>query len=94
MINNSSENEIKEMVSNLLKELVDKRTLRKLGTSIDQHMSLDYRKVIEAKFYQLKNEFNSMDYNDDSFLSIDELYQFFLLKIQMLKKKKLNIFLN
>ena len=89
MNNNSSQNEIKEMVSNLLKELVDKRTLKKLGTSIDQHMSLDYKKVIEAKFHQLKNEFNSMDYNEDSYLSIDELYQFFASKNPNVKKEEI-----
>ena len=62
---NSSSQEIKEMIQNLINNLYDKRTLRKLGTSIEQHMSRDYQKVIEAKFIQLKNEFNSIDYNED-----------------------------
>ena len=84
---NNSSLEIKTMVSNLLKELIDKRTLKKLGTSIEQHMSRDYYKTIEAKFIQLKNEFNSIDYNEDSFLSIDELYQFFRSRYPQVKKE-------
>ena len=84
---NNSSLEIKTMVSNLLKELIDKRTLKKLGTSIEQHMSRDYYKTIEAKFVKLKNEFNSIDYNEDSFLSIDELYNFFSSRYPNVKKE-------
>lgn len=86
---NSSSPEIKKMVSTLLRELIDKRTVRKLGTSIEQHMSRDYHKIIEAKFIKLKNEFNSIDYNEDSFLSIDELYRFFSSKYPNVKKEEI-----
>ena len=86
---NSSSQEIKEMIQNLINNLYDKRTLRKLGTSIEQHMSRDYQKVIEAKFIQLKNEFNSIDYNEDSYLSIDELYKFFLTKNPNVQKEEI-----
>lgn len=86
---NRSSPEIKEMVSSILKELIDKRTLHKLGTSIEQHMSRDYQKVIEAKFFQLKNEFNSLDYNEDSYLSIDELHKFFLTKNPNVQKEEI-----
>ena len=85
--------EIKEMASNLFKELIDKRTLKKLGTSIEQHMTRDYQKVIEAKFIQLKKEFNSIDYNEDSTLSIEELYRFFVQKNPNVKKEEIqNLF--
>jgi len=83
---NSSE-QIQNMVSNLCKELVDKRTIKKLGTSVEQHMSRDYQKTLEEKFIQLKNEFNSMDYNDDSVLSVDEIYNFFSSKNPNVRKE-------
>ena len=82
-MNQRPSREIKEMASNLLNELMDKKMIKKLGTSIEQHMSRDYVQKIESKFVELKNEFNSMDYNEDSYLSI-------LIYIE----KKLNIFLN
>lgn len=88
-MNSYSSHEIKEMVSNLLKELIDKRTLKRLGTSIEQHMSLDYQKIVEAKFVKLKNEFISMDYNEDSFLSIDEIYNFFASKNPNVKREEI-----
>ncbi len=81
--------EISDLVSNLLKELIDKRTVKKLGTSIDQHMSFNYKKAIEAKFIQLKKEFNSIDYNEDSFLSIEEFYRFFASKNNNVKKEEI-----
>ena len=86
---NYPSSQIKEMASNLFKELIDKRTIKKLGTSIEQHMTHDYQKVIEAKFIQLKNEFNSIDYNEDSYLSIDELYRFFMKKNPNVKKEEI-----
>ena len=81
--------EIQEMASNLFKELIDKKTLKKLGTSIEQHMSRDYVQKIESKFVQLKNEFNSMDYNEDSNLTIDELYRFFATKDPNVHKEEI-----
>ena len=83
----NSSTQIQEMVSKLIKELLDKRTIKKLGTSVEQHMSRDYQKTIEEKFIQLKNEFNSMDYNDDSLLSVDEIYNFFSSKNPNVKKE-------
>ena len=85
----NSSPEISDLVSNLLKELIDKRTVKKLGTSIDQHMSFNYKKAIEAKFIQLKKEFNSIDYNEDSFLSIEEFYRFFASKNNNVKKEEI-----
>ena len=84
-----SSHQIQQMVSNLFKELIDKRTIKKLGTSVEQHMSRDYQKKIEEKFIQLKNEFNSMDYNDDSFLSVDEIYNFFSSKNPNVRKEEI-----
>ncbi len=86
---NKSSPEIKEMASNLLKELIDKDTIKKLGTSIEQHMSRDYQQQIESKFIELKNEFDSMDYNTDSYLSIDELYKFFAKNNPEVKKEEI-----
>ena len=85
----NSSRQIQEMVSNLFKELIDKRTIKKLGTSVEQHMSRDYQKKIEEKFIQLKNEFNSMDYNEDSFLSVDEIYNFFSSKNPNIRKEEI-----
>ena len=85
----NSSHQIQQMVSNLFKELIDKRTIKKLGTSIEQHMSRDYQKKIEEKFIQLKNEFNSMDYNEDSFLSVDEIYNFFSSKNPNIRKEEI-----
>lgn len=85
----NSSPEISDLVSTLLKELIDKRTVKQLGTSIDQHMSLNYQKAIESKFIQLKNEFNLIDYNEDSFLSIDEFYRFFVSKNNNVQKEEI-----
>lgn len=85
----NSSQQIQEMVSNLFKELIDKRTIKKLGTSVEQHMSRDYQKTIEEKFIRLKNEFNSMDYNEDSSLSVEEIYNFFLSKNPNVKKEEI-----
>ena len=81
--------EIREMACNLFNDLIDKKTLKKLGTSIEQHMTRDYLKIIEAKFIQLKNEFNSLDYNGDQYLSIDELYNFFASKNPNVNKEEI-----
>lgn len=90
----NSSPQIHEMVSNLIKELLDKRTIKKLGTSVEQHMSRDYQKTIEEKFISLKNEFNSMDYNDDSHLSVDEIYNFFSSKNPNVRKEDIQTLLN
>lgn len=86
---NNSSPEIQKMISNLVKELLDKRTVKKLGTSIEQHMSRNYHKIVEAKFIKLKNEFNLMDYNQDSFLSIEELHRFFISKYPNVQKEEI-----
>jgi len=44
---------------------------------------------LEAKFIQLKNEFNSLDYNGDQYLSIDELYKFFSSKNPNVNKEEI-----
>ena len=81
--------EIREMACNLFNDLIDKKTLKKLGTSIEQHMTRDYLKIIEAKFIQLKNEFDSLDYNGDQYLSIDKLYSFFASKNPNVNKEEI-----
>lgn len=86
---NNSSPEIQKMISNLVKELLDKRTVKKLGTSIEQHMSRNYHKIVEAKFIKLKNEFNLMDYNQDSLLSIEELHRFFISKYPNVQKEEI-----
>ena len=88
-MNQRTSREIKEMASNLLKELFDKKMVKKLGTSIEQHMSRDYVQKIESKFVELKNEFNSMDYNEDSYLSIDELYRFFATRDSNIRREEI-----
>lgn len=71
------EEEISKMVSNLIKDLVDQRTIKKLGTSIEQHMSHNYQEVLESKFLKLKNEFLSNGYQKNSNLQFSEIYNFF-----------------
>ena len=83
--------EIKQKVEELIVELknedINKENLLKAGTEIELNMSREFQKQIEEKFIQLRKEFNSIDKNADSKLSIDELYQFFNSKNPQVKKE-------
>ena len=74
--------EIQLIVSDLINELtstndINKENLLKAGTEIELNMSRDFQKTIESKFVQLKQEFDLIDVNKDSYLSLNELYNFF-----------------
>ena len=51
---NSSSQEIKEMIQNLINNLYDKRTLRKLGTSIEPTYVKRLPKSNRGKIYPIK----------------------------------------
>ena len=84
--------EIQRMVSDLINELtstndINKENLLKAGTEIELNMSRDFKKTIESKFVQLKQEFDTIDVNKDSFLSINELYNCFKKKNPSVKRE-------
>ena len=88
----SASPEIQQMVSQLINELtttddINKENLRKAGTEIELNMSRDFQQTIESKFVKLRKEFDTIDINKDSFLSIDELYNFFSSKNPSVKKE-------
>ena len=82
--------EIKQKVSELIKELnkdIDYEDLRKAGTELELNMSRDYQLTLETRFTELKKEFNSLNNNENAFLSIDELYNYFSRKNQGVQKE-------
>ena len=84
--------EIQRMVSDLINELtstndINKENLLKAGTEIELNMSRDFQKTIESKFVQLKQEFDTIDVNKDSYLSLNELYNFFKKKNPSVKRE-------
>ena len=82
--------EIKQKVSELIKELnkdIDYEDLRKAGTELELNMSRDYQLTLETRFTELKKEFNSLNINENAFLSIDELYNYFSRKNQGVQKE-------
>ena len=84
--------EIQRIVSDLINELtstndINKENLLKAGTEIELNMSRDFQKTIESKFVQLKQEFDLIDVNKDSYLSLNELYNFFKKKNPSVKRE-------
>ena len=68
---------IEKIARELANELADKEMVEKYGTSIVQNMSRDYTKTIQKKYYKLKKEFDQINIDNNSYLSFDELYNFF-----------------
>lgn len=62
---------------NIASQIVDSKLKERYGTSIDAFMAADYNKKLQDKVRILENEFKQIDYNGDSFLSIDEVTNFF-----------------
>ena len=82
--------EIRQKVKELIEEIknkINKENLIKAGTEIEQNMTRELQKRLESRFVQLRQEFNEIDANQDSFLSIDELYNFFSSKNALVKKE-------
>ena len=74
-----------QMVTKIINELksndINKEYLRKAGSEIE------LQKTIESKFVKLRKEFDTIDTNKDSSLSIEELYNFFASKNPSVKKE-------
>ena len=68
---------IEKIARELANELADKEMVEKYGTSIVQNMSRDYTKTIQKKYYKLKKEFDQINIDNNSYLSFDEIYNFF-----------------
>ena len=76
--NNLTEKDhIEKIARELANELADKEMVEKYGTSIVQNMSRDYTKTIQKKYYKLKKEFDQINIDNNSYLSFDEIYNFF-----------------
>ena len=76
-----------QLMEDLIKNDINKENLLKAGTQIELNMQRDFRKRLESRIVQLRNEFNTIDINKDAFLSIDELYNFFSSKNPSVKKE-------
>ena len=82
--------EIKEKVLKLIQELnedINRENLRKAGTELELNIEKDYPQTLEARFVELRNEFNSLNNNPNTNLSIDDLYNFFSSKNQSVQKE-------
>ena len=72
-----SKQEIQMLAQEIAKEIVDKETMEKYGTSLNETMTHDYVKTLEKKYYELKRQFDTIDANSNSELTFDEVYDFF-----------------
>ena len=66
-----------QTASEVVADTVDVNLKERYGTSIDEYMSRDHAKEIRKQIEQLRNEFQSIDKNKDSFLTKEELKDFF-----------------
>ena len=72
-----SKQQIQMLAQEIAKEIVDKETMEKYGTSLNETMTHDYVKTLEKKYYELKRQFDTIDANSNSELTFDEVYDFF-----------------
>lgn len=64
--------------SNVIAEdMVDKVLRERYGTSIDEYMSKEYQKQLQAKIRKLREEFFEINKDKNSYISLDELCDFF-----------------
>ena len=66
-----------QTASEVVADTVDVNLKERYGTSIDEYMSREHAKEIRKQIEQLRNEFQSIDKNKDSFLTKEELKDFF-----------------
>ncbi len=66
-----------QTANELVSDTVDVNLKERYGTSIDEYMSREHAKEIRKQIEQLRNEFQSIDKNKDSFLTKEELKDFF-----------------
>ena len=65
-----------QTASEVVADTVDVNLKERYGTSIDEYMSREHAKEIRKQIEQLRNEFQSIDKNKDSFLTKEELKDF------------------
>lgn len=75
-----------QTASEVIADTVDVNLKERYGTSIDEYMSREHEKEIRKQINLLRNEFQSIDKNKDSFLTKEELKEFF-------NKNNVNIYL-
>jgi hypothetical protein len=66
-----------QTASEVIADTVDVNLKERYGTSIDEYMSREHEKEIRKQINLLRNEFQSIDKNKDSFLTKEELKEFF-----------------
>ena len=85
--------EISQLVKNLVQEIkskdINQNNLKRAGTDIEQNMDFNYRQNLEQKFIQLRQEFNTMNPNPNTFVTLNELYNFFVTKNPAVKKEEI-----
>ena len=75
-IHQDSRQQIQILANELAKEIVDRDTMEKYGTSLNEAMTHDYVKTLEKKYFELKKQFDTIDTNSNSELTLDEVYNF------------------
>lgn len=85
--------EISQLVKNLVQEIkskdINQNNLKRAGTDIEQNMDFNYRQNLEQKFIQLRQEFNTMNPNPNTSVTLNELYNFFVTKNPAVKKEEI-----
>lgn len=64
-------------IKNISAMIVDPKLKERYGTSIDNFMGKDYNKKLEQKVRDLEEEFRQIDYDQNSYLSVEEVTRFF-----------------
>lgn len=61
---------------------VDQNLRQKYGTSVDEFMTREHQKNIQKKIAELRQQFQIINKDKNSFISKDELLQFFTMNNQ------------
>lgn len=66
-----------QVATNLATSIVDKETVQRYGTSVDDNMAREHEKRLREKYHKLKREFFELNKDSNSFISLQELCAFF-----------------
>jgi len=65
------------LAAKLTRELIDDNLMQKYGTSLDINMGREYQKYLDEKYRTLRAEFEKINKDQDEFISLSELIEFF-----------------
>jgi len=64
------------LMAELTNKLLDNNLMERYGTSIVSNMGSEYQKQLNDKYIMLKKEFNTINKDDNNFISKQELTEF------------------